>query len=318
MSNDDRNLELGPGAEFDTVRTMLSRWGGLAHGVGDDAALLDVPAGSRLAVSTDTSVENVHFRREWLSAEEIAYRAVAAALSDLAAMAATPLGIVLALTLTPQWRAQVERLADGFARAAREFGAPIVGGDLSAGSELVIGVTVLGAVERPLARSGARAGDVLWVTGRLGGPLLALRAMQDGRAPLPEHRDRFAHPVPRLREGRWLAAHGATAAIDCSDGIAADASHLAAASGARIILDLDRLPLVAGASARDAAQSGEEYELVVTAPGALDHQSFEQEFGVPLTAVGRVEAAGAGGAGVQALEEGQPVPLPRGHSHFSG
>src|ERR1035437_4590351 len=107
MSSDDRNLGLGSGAEFDTVRTMLSRWGGLAHGVGDDAALLDVPAGSRLAVSTDTSVENVHFRREWLSAEEIAYRAVAAALSDLAAMGATPLGMVIALTLTEQWRAQI-------------------------------------------------------------------------------------------------------------------------------------------------------------------------------------------------------------------
>jgi thiamine-monophosphate kinase len=318
MLNEERNLELGPGAEFDTIRTMLARWGDLARGVGDDAALLDVPAGSRLVVSTDSSVENVHFRREWLSAEEIAYRSVAAALSDLAAMAATPLGIVIALTLTPQWRAQVERLADGFARASRELGAPIVGGDLSAGSELAIVVTVLGAVERPLVRSGARSGDVLWVTGRLGGPLLALRALEEGRAPLPAHRERFARPVPRLREARWLAQHGATAAIDCSDGIASDASHLAAASGARIILDLDRLPLVPGASAHDAAQSGEEYELVVTAPGSLDHHAFEREFGVPLTAVGRVESAGEGGAGVQTLEGGQPVPLPRGHSHFSG
>lgn len=318
MVNEDRNVELGPGAEFDTVRTMLSRWGALAHGVGDDAALLDVPAGSRLVVSTDTSVENVHFRREWLSAEEIGYRSVAAALSDLAAMAATPLGVVIALTLTPQWREQISQLADGFASAARELGAPIVGGDLSAGSELAIAVTVLGTVERPLVRSGARAGDALWVTGRLGGPLLALRAMQEGRAPLAAHRDRFARPVPRLREARWLAAHGATAAIDCSDGIAADAGHLAAASGARIVLDLDRLPFMPGVSTRDAAQSGEEYELVVTAPVELDHRAFEREFGVPLTAVGRVEEAGALGAGVQALERGHPVPLPRGHSHFSG
>ncbi|MFI5245142.1 MAG: thiamine-phosphate kinase [Gemmatimonadales bacterium] len=318
MTKEDGNIELGPGAEFDTVRAMLSRWGALAHGVGDDAALLDVPAGSRLAVSTDTSVENVHFRRAWLSAEEIAYRSVAAALSDLAAMGATPLGIVIALTLTPQWRAQIGRLADGFALAARELGAPIVGGDLSAGSELSIGVTVLGAVEHALTRSGAGAGDVLWVTGRLGGPLLALRAMEEGRAPLAAHRDRFAHPVPRLGEGRWLAALGATAAIDCSDGIAADVSHLAAASGVRIVLDLDRLPLVAGASSREAAQSGEEYELVVTASGALDHRAFERKFGVPLTAVGRVEDAGAGGAGVETLDGGRPVPLPRGHNHFSG
>ncbi len=314
----DANLELGPGAEFDTIRTMLSQWGALASGVGDDAALLDVPAGSRLVVSTDTSVENVHFRREWLSAEEIAYRAVAAALSDLAAMAATPIGMVIALTLTPQWRAQIGQLADGIAVASRDLGAPIVGGDLTAGSELSIGVTVLGTVERALMRSGARAGDTLWVTGRLGGPVLALRALESGAAPQPVHRGRFVRPVPRIREGRWLAAHGATAAIDCSDGVAADTSHIAAASGVRIILEIDRLPLIAGATKMDAATSGEEYELIVTAPGMLDHRAFEREFGVRLTAIGHVEESGAAGVGVEAHDGAQRVPLPRGHSHFSG
>jgi thiamine-monophosphate kinase len=318
MVIDGRHLELGPGPEFDVVRTLLSRWGALASGVGDDAALLDVPAGSRLAVSTDTSVENVHFRRGWLTAEEIAYRAVAAALSDLAAMGATPLGMVIALTLGVQWRAHVEQLADGFAAASRQLGAPIVGGDLTEGSELAIGVTVLGTVEHALTRSGARAGDALWVTGRLGGPLLALRALERGTAPLPAHRDRFARPVPRLAEGRWLAAHGATAAIDCSDGVASDASHLAAASGVRIVLELDRLPLISGATAQDAARSGEEYELIVTAPATLDPRAFEREFGVPLTAIGRVEAAGPDGAGVEAFNGARRVPLPRGHSHFSG
>ena len=316
--SDDPNLELGPGGEFDTIRAMLAQWGTLAHGVGDDAALLDVPPGARVAVSTDTSVENVHFRRGWLSPEEIAYRAVAAALSDLAAMGAAPLGIVIALTLTDRWRADAVRLADGFGVAARELGVPIVGGDLTRGSELAMGVTVLGTVERALARSGARAGDAVWVTGRLGGPLLALEALEAGRAPAPEHRARFAHPVPRLREGRWLAAHGATAAIDCSDGLAADASHLAAASGVRITLDLARLPLVTGANPADAAAGGEEYELIVTAPAALDRRAFEREFGVPLTQVGSVEPAGAGGAGVEAYEGARRVPLPRGHSHFSG
>ena len=313
----DPNLALGPGAEFDTVRMMLARWGSLASGVGDDAALLDVPAGSRLVVSTDTSVENVHFRRAWLSAEEIAYRSVAAALSDLAAMAATPIGMVIALNLTDQWRAQILQLADGFAVASRNLGVPIVGGDLTRGSELSISITVLGSVERALTRGGARAGDALWVTGRLGGPLLALRALENGGAPKPVHRARFAQPSPRIREAQWLAAHGATAAIDCSDGVAADASHLAAASNARVVLELDRLPLIAGATADDAAHSGEEYELIVTAPGTLDRKLFEREFGVPLTAIGHVEAAGPAGAGVEAFVGGQPVPLPRGHSHFS-
>jgi thiamine-monophosphate kinase len=314
----DPTPRLGPGGEFDVLRAMFARWGALARGLGDDAALVDVPAGSRLAVSTDASVENVHFRRAWLSPEEIAYRAAAAALSDLAAMGAAPLGMLIALTLTEEWRAQAVRLADGFAIAARELGAPIVGGDLTRGSELSIAVTVLGSVERPLVRSGARAGDTIWVTGRLGGPLLALRALESGNAPLAEHRDRFAHPVPRLREGRWLAAHGATACIDCSDGVAEDASHIAAASGARIVIDLERLPLVPGATRYDAAASGEEYELTVTAPGTLDARAFEREFGIPLTAIGRVEDVGAGNAGVETREGARRVPLPRGHSHFSG
>ncbi|MFI5246462.1 MAG: AIR synthase-related protein, partial [Gemmatimonadales bacterium] len=148
--------------------------------------------------------------------------------------------------------------------------------------------------------------------------LLALRALEEGRAPLSTHRDRFARPVPRLREGRWLAAHGATAAIDCSDGVAADATHLAAASGVRIMLELDRLPLVPGATALEAAQSGEEYELIVTAPGTLDHRAFEREFGVPLTAIGHVEGANTHGQGLETYHRGERVPLPRGHDHFSG
>jgi thiamine-monophosphate kinase len=312
-----KNLDLGPGPEFDVVRTMLSRWGALAHGVGDDGALLDVPAGSHLVVSTDTSVEDVHFRRAWLSAEEIAYRSAAAALSDLAAMGAAPLGMVIALTLTDAWRAQVVQLADGFAVASRDLGSPIIGGDLSEGSELSISVTVLGAVEHALMRSGARNGDTLWVTGRLGGPLLALRAWEGGTVPAPLHRDRFARPMARIREGQWLAANGATAAIDCSDGVAADATHIAAASGAHIVLDLDRLPLIQGATPGDGAESGEEYELVVTAPGTLDARAFEREFGVPLTPIGHVESAGHAGAGVETQNGGIRVPLPRGHRHFS-
>jgi thiamine-monophosphate kinase len=318
MAERQKNLALGPGGEFDAIREMLARWGPLATGVGDDAALLDVPAGSRLVVSTDTSVENVHFKRAWLSAEEIAYRAVAAALSDLAAMAATPIGMVIALTLTEQWRAQIVELADGFAVASRDLGAPIVGGDLTSGSELSIGVTVLGSVERALTRSGARAGDALWVTGRLGGPLLALRALESGASPSPAHRDRFARPVPRLREARWLAEHGATSAIDISDGVAADASHLAAASESRMILELDRLPVMPGATVADAASSGEEYELLVTAPGTLDHRAFEREFGIPLTAAGHVDAVGTRGHGLETQNRGERVSLPRGHNHFSG
>ena len=311
------HLALAPGAEFDTVRATLARWGVLAQGTGDDGAVLDVPPGHRLVVSTDTSVEHVHFRREWFSAEEIAYRAAVAALSDLAAMGATPLGMTIALTLPEAWRDQCMALADGIASVARETGTPIVGGDLSGGRDLSIGITVLGTVEHAFTRGGARPGQALWVTGQLGGPRLALEALERGIEPNAAHRARFARPVARLREARWLAGHGATAAIDCSDGVAADAAHLAAASRVRIALHLDWLPCVAGATDDDAARSGEEYELIITAPRTLDVAAFTREFGIPLTEIGSVESAGAEGPGLSALRAGTIVPVPKGHDHFA-
>ena len=317
MTAPNNHLTLGPGAEFDAVRATIARWGAIARGTGDDGAVLDVPAGMKIVMSTDTSVENVHFRRAWLSPEEIGYRAGAAAISDLAAMGATPLAMTIALTLPENWREQSMALADGIAIIARETDTPIVGGDLTSGSELSIGVTVLGTVLHPLVRSGAKPGDALWVTGRLGGPVLALEAFERGDTPKPIHRLRFARPVPRLREAQWLAESGANAAIDISDGVVSDAGHLAAASRKEISIDLDRLPLIDGASAEDAARSGEEYELLVTGPSTIDAREFEREFGIPLTRIGIVGTAGANGPGVVTRVDGARVPSPKGHDHFT-
>lgn len=317
MTAPNNHVTLGPGAEFDAVRATIARWGAIARGTGDDGAVLDVPPGMKIVVSTDTSVENVHFRRAWISPEEIAYRAGAAAISDLAAMAATPLAMTIALTLPENWRGQSMALADGIAIIARDTNTPIVGGDLTTGSELSIGVTVLGTVRDPLVRSGAKAGDALWVTGRLGGPVLALEAFERGEAPTPVHRQRFARPVPRLREAQWLVEHGATSAIDISDGIVSDAGHLAAASSKEILIDLDRLPLIHGASPEVAARSGEEYELLVTGPSTINVREFEREFGIPLTMIGMVGKVGADGPSVVTRVAGAPVPAPKGHDHFS-
>ncbi len=317
MTASSNHLTLGPGAEFDAVRATIARWGAIARGTGDDGAVLDVPPGMKIVMSTDTSVEHVHFRRAWLSPEEIAYRAGAAAISDLAAMGAMPLAMTIALTLPENWREQSMALADGIAIIARDTNTPIVGGDLTTGSELSIGVTVLGTVRTPLMRSGANAGDSLWVTGRLGGPMLALEAFERGEAPTPVHRHRFARPVPRLREAQWLAEFGATAAIDISDGVVSDAGHLAAASGKEISIDLDRLPLIEGASADVAARSGEEYELLVTGPSTIDAREFERKFGIPLTAIGEVSTVGADGPGVVTRMAGARVPTPKGHDHFT-
>ncbi|MHB1311499.1 MAG: thiamine-phosphate kinase [Gemmatimonadaceae bacterium] len=314
---DAPHIRLGRGREFDVIEAALVRWGPLAAGVGDDCAVLDVPPGDRLVMSLDTALEDVHFRRAWLTPEETGYRATAAAISDLAAMAATPLGVAVALTLPESWRGDFLRLCDGIGDAVRVAGARIVGGDLTRGDRLSLSVTVLGYVHTPLTRAGARPGDVLYVTGRLGGPVLALEAWDRGMEPRAALRERFAHPVPRLAEARWLADQGATSGMDVSDGVVSEASHLAAAGGVRVVMDLDRLPVVPGATVDDAARSGEEYELVVTAPAGLDTAEFERSFGLPLTAIGAVEPQRPGSAPVETRRRGERVEPPRGHDHFS-
>lgn len=310
------HLPLGPGAEFDAVRALLARWGSAATGVGDDGAVLEVPVGERLVASTDSSVEGVHFKREWLTPEEIGWRATSAALSDLAAMGAAPLGVLLALTVPAGWRADLISLADGIAAATRAAGIPIIGGDVTDGERLSFAITVLGHTPRVLSRAGARAGDTLYVTGRLGGPGAALKAWQRGEQPSAEARERFARPVARVAAGAWLVRHGAHAAIDVSDGLAGDVTHLAAASAVRCVLALDAIPRMMNVSPDDALASGEEYELLVAAP-SLDVGRFAAENGgLTLTAIGRVEAAQGVGE-VVAERDGALIGLPSTHDHFA-
>ena len=309
------STRLGPGREFDIIRKLLGRWGDRARGVGDDAAVLDVPPGERLVVSTDSSVEDRHFRRTWLSPREIGYRATAAALSDLAAMAAAPLGIIVAIALPEAWRSSIGEIADGIGEAAALSQAPIVGGDLTGGRELSITVTVLGSAVSPLTRSNARIGDRICITGTLGGPSRAIAELSAGRTPDERSRRRFAHPEPRIREARWLAAHGATAAVDVSDGVAADAAHLSAASGVGIRIDLDKLPCEPRIDCLEAAASGEEYELLLAVPPAAVLHDFQALFRLPLTEIGLVTDRAE--QGVETFHRGVSVAPPRGYDHFS-
>lgn len=304
---------LREGTEFDLVRRMLNRWSSTAHAIGDDAAILGAGTKGSLVISTDTSVENVHFRRGWLTPKEIGYRATAAALSDLAAMAAEPLGILVAMILPGEWSDRLDEIADGIGEAAESSSTRIIGGDLSDGRDLSLAITVVGNTENPLRRGGARAGDHVYVTGKLGGPNAALFALTSDKSPAPDARARFAHPVPRIREAMWLAAHGASSAIDISDGLAADLSHIAVASGVSISISLDRIPVMDNVSAKDAAGSGEEYELALTSRAALDTRAFVREFDLPLTEIGAVEA---GRPVVRVFEHGAPVPTPSGYLHF--
>ena len=307
------HLPLGEGAEFDAIREIVSRLGPHASGIGDDAAVLDVPAGERLVASIDAAIEDVHFRRAWLTPAEIGWRATMAALSDLAAMGATPLGVLVAVALPAASRDALAELMAGAGAAAAAVGAPIVGGNLSRADRLTMTTTVLGSARAPVARSGARPGDALLVTGRLGGPALALRALDRGDEPPAAVRERLARPRARIAEARWLAEQGVHAMIDISDGLAADAGHLAAAGGVRVDLELERIPCVPDVSAREAAASGEEYELLVATDQDLDAAEFAQRFGIPLTRVGRVRE----GAGVELFERSVRVAPLTGHDHFS-
>ncbi|MEO8909241.1 MAG: thiamine-phosphate kinase [Gemmatimonadaceae bacterium] len=310
--NDVRNIELGPGKEFDIVRTIVDEWGKSAQHIGDDAAIVTVPEGEKLVVTTDTSNEGVHFRHEWLNHFEIGYRATAAALSDLAAMGARPLGIVIALTLPQADRDSARALATGIRQGASAVLCPIVGGDLSSGKTLSLTITALGGVKRPLSRAGAKPGQRVYVTGHLGGPAAAVRAWHAGKEPTDRDRARFAHPVPRIEPAIGLAERGASSAIDISDGLVADLAHVAAASKVRIEIDVDRIPRVEGVSPIEAANSGEEYEVAVTAL-EIDTEQFAAEFGLALTEIGRVVA---GTPGVDLMEGGKKIVAPPGFDHF--
>ena len=309
-----RHTPMGDGAEFDLIRSMLGVWKDAARDIGDDAAILSPPVGEKLCISTDTFIEGVHFRPEWMSAEEIGGKAAAAALSDLAAMAARPMGLLLALAAPNNWRGRFLDLARGLAAVATRVGCPIIGGNTSRAERLSLTCTVVGRSPAPLRRSGARVGDLLYVTGTLGNQAVALAALETGHALTSAQRQRFVAPVPRVAEALWLAERGATAAVDISDGLLADARHLASASGTSIDLVLASIPLAEGATRSDALASGEEYELLLAFPAdaSPDCAAFREEFDIPLTRVGTVHAR------VEALVaiDGDPHLNRSGFTHF--
>jgi thiamine-monophosphate kinase len=312
---------LGPGAAFDRLRAIFARLGTAGRGLGDDTALLRL-GGMTLAASLDLSLEGVHFRTAWLSFAEIGWRATAAALSDLAAEGAKAVGVLVSLGLPGRETGErgrvdpgVEIMA-GVAAAAKHVGAQVLGGDLVRSERYIVDVCVLGTTARPVRRRGARPGDGVWVTGALGGAGLALRQFRAGAPPAGALRRRFARPEPRIAAGRWLARHGARSMIDISDGLAADAGQLAAASGVALEIALERVPCWRGTTPRDAIASGEEYELLVALPrafGARSARAFTRATGLAFTSIGRC----ARGAGVRLTAAGRPVPAPGGFDHFA-
>jgi thiamine-monophosphate kinase len=217
---------------------------GLAERIADDAAQVD-----GLVVTQDALVEGVHFRLDWISWRELGFRAAAVNLSDLAASGADPRGLVVTLGAPPETAvADIVELYEGIGEA----GVAVVGGDTVRAPQLVLSVTALGRSERVPGRGGAVPGDLLVVTGPLGAAGAAFR------------QQRYARPPLRLDEGKRLALT-AHALLDVSDGIGADAAHIAERSGCRIVLDVDAIPLAPGATVDDLA-FGEDYELLAAVP----------------------------------------------------
>ncbi len=301
-------------------RTRPEAWGAGVHlGSGDDAAIT-VPEGATVT-SVDALVEGVHFRRDTAPLETVGRKAMAVALSDLAAMGAAPGEAYVQLGIPGDLdEAGALELSRGLAAAAVEQGVAVVGGDVTRAPVLFVAMTVVGHAEVPEAfvqRSGARPGDVVAVTGELGGAsaglLLLERAELGAGVPGPVAaalRDRQLAPLPRLAAGRALAGAGATAMIDLSDGLGGDGLHLAAASNVRLAVELERLPLqegvseVAAAAAIDpyelATSRGEDYELLVTLPPdrAEEGRRAVAATGTQLVSIGAV--AGGGGVVLQA------------------
>jgi thiamine-monophosphate kinase len=334
-------MDIGGLGEFSLIASIRRRMDGryppeVALGIGDDCAVLQPQVGMEWVITTDTQVEDVHFRRAWLTPYQIGWRAMAVNLSDIAAMGAQPFGALAALTLPAATEtAFFDQLLDGLCDLGLRFGCPLIGGNLARDpAHLSLSLTVLGRVPRgtSVLRAGARPGDEIWVSGRLGGSAAGLQTFLQ-TIPLSDAtgtalRQRYAQPWPRVREASFLRASGQlTGMIDLSDGLAGDLGHVCEESGIGAQIVAEALPLesgvreVAAALGEDplefALRGGEDFELCCTAaPGTLTPllDEFHRRFGIDLTRVGLMTSERSLRLG---HADGSQTPLsPQAFDHF--
>jgi thiamine-monophosphate kinase len=334
---------LGNPSELALLRQIRARAAGVSSeirlGIGDDCALLRLRPGEELAVTTDLSIAGRHFRLDWHSPESVGHRALARGLSDLAAMGARPVAAFLSLGLPraltqARNRSWVTRFYDGLLALAAAHKTPLAGGDLAESPVALADIVLIGAVPRgkALLRSGAHPGDLLYVTGSLGGSSAALAQLatlaalstssirpRPPRIPKALHQQLAPHlyPQPRIAQGLWLRRRGLpTAAIDLSDGLSTDLAHLCQESSVAAELDSTLLPLHPAATLPQALNGGEDYELLFTAPpSSRIPQSIA---GVPITRIGRILRPRKDRAQLTLLTPQGKQPLtPQGWEHFS-
>jgi thiamine-monophosphate kinase len=289
---------------FLSSRTKQLIKDGLRVGIGDDAAVLRPGSGSEWVVTTDAFLENVHFLREIHEPFAVGYKALARATSDIAAMGARPRYFFLTLGLpascTDKW---LDGFTKGMARAAREFGLVLAGGDTTKFSEVIITLTVLGESKRGRAilRSEAKPGDLLCVSGRLGEAELGLRLIQQkakNQKRWPKLVKKHFYPRPRLALGEWLASHRyASSMIDTSDGLSTDLNHICEASGVGARGWAEKIPAVHVPSELSALKlsplalalhGGEDYELLFTVPKKFSARLPRKLGQVPVTVIGEI------------------------------
>jgi thiamine-monophosphate kinase len=329
-------------------RSLIQRIRGLAGrksfaaltlGIGDDCALLSPKSGEQIAVTTDLSIAGRHFRLDWHPPEVVGHRTLVRGLSDLAAMGARPLAAFLSLGLPRELTEQkgrqktwIDRLFEGFLASADANQTPLAGGDLAESPIAVADIVLIGAVPRgrALLRSGARAGDLLYVTGALGGAAAGLKQLgmlaagssgkMAGPPIVPKRmRESLAahfYPQPRLAQGLWLQRRGlATAAIDLSDGLSTDLTHLCEESGLAAEIDASSIPIHRDASLEQALHGGEDYELLFAAPAKA--RIPKQIAAVDVHQIGCLTRRRAASAQVMLLDEhGSEALESKGWEHF--
>ena len=310
---------------------------GVRLGIGDDCALLRLRKGEDAAVTTDLAIDGRHFHLDWHPADAVGHRTLARGLSDLAAMGARPVGAFLSLGLPRELARQsrganswFDRFFSGLLALAQQYDVSLAGGDLAESPVAVADVVLVGAVprERALLRSGAKPGDRLYVTGALGSAAAGLARLAEWAKTSKRGKERtlpaglaaelsaHLYPQPRIAQGLWLQRRGrASAAIDISDGLSTDLAHLCEESRVAAEVDVNLLPVHAGASLQQALHGGEDYELLFTAPESACIPSTIA--GVAVTEIGRMMRRRAGRGQVTLIEGRIRTQLtPRGWEHF--
>lgn len=290
-------VPLSEKALISRIRNSAIRRRGVAIGIGDDCAVLEVPPHQQLLVTTDYTIEDVHFRRAWHAPEVVGYRSLTRGLSDIAAMGGQPRAAFLSLALPPElpqdW---VDRFMKGLLGLAQSFRVSLAGGDTSESPAGVLAdIVVLGSVAKgnAILRSTARPGDRIYVTGALGGGSAGLAEFMAGGKPRTQDFPRHFRPVPRIEVGQFLRRHRlASAMIDLSDGLSTDLGHICEESsvGAEILeTSIPRARIASTKNAVDlqyALHGGDDYELLFTAPRSKRVPT--RIAGVPVTCIGQI------------------------------